>query len=69
VCVILLRHTAPNELTLLWSTNAPGWTLESAAAVASAAWNPVTNAVGIVGTNFSLSLDTTVAQQYIRLRK
>lgn len=66
---LALRLTAPNEVTISWSTNAPGWTLESAAAVAPAAWNPVTNAAGIVGTNFSLGLRTTGAQQYLRLRK
>lgn len=66
---LALRQSASNELTLSWSTNAAGWALESAAAMIPAAWNPVTNTVGIVGTNFYLSLTTIGAQQYFRLRK
>jgi hypothetical protein len=65
---LILRQTASNEVTISWSTNAPGGTLEAAAAVAPAAWNPVTNAVGLVGTNFSVNLTTAGAQQYFRLR-
>ena len=66
---LALRQTAPNEVTLSWSTNAAGWRLESSAAASPAAWNPVTNAFGLVGSNFSLSLDMAGAQQYFRLRK
>ncbi len=66
---LALRQAASNELTLSWPTNASGWALESTAAVTPAAWNPVTNGVGIVGTNFSLSLNMAEAQQYFRLRK
>jgi hypothetical protein len=66
---LTLSQTASNEITLAWSTNATGWTPESTPAVTPAAWSPVTNAVDIVGTNFSLNLNTAGAQQYFRLRK
>jgi hypothetical protein len=66
---LALRQTASNEVTLSWSTNAAGWALESAAAVTPAAWNPVTNGVGVVGANFSLNLNMAGAQQYFRLHK
>jgi hypothetical protein len=66
---LAIRQTAPNEVTLAWPTNAPGWALEAATAVTPAAWKPVTNGLGIVGTSFSLNLDMVGAQQYFRLRK
>jgi hypothetical protein len=66
---LALRQTASDEVTLSWSTNAAAWALESAAAVTPVAWNPVTNGVGLVGTNFSLNLNMAGAQQYFRLRK
>jgi hypothetical protein len=66
---LALSQTASNEVTLAWSTNAAGWALESAAAVTPVAWTPVTHAVGIVGTNFSLNLNMAGPQQYFRLRR
>jgi hypothetical protein len=66
---LAIRQTASSEVTLSWPTKAAGWALESTAAVTAAGWNPVTNTVGIVGTNFSLNLNMAEAQQYFRLRK
>jgi hypothetical protein len=66
---LALRQTVSNVVTLSWSTNAAGWSLESAEAVTPVAWGPVTNGVSIVGTNFSLNLNMAGAQQYFRLRK
>ena len=66
---LALGQTASNKVTLSWPTNAAGWALESTAAVIPAAWHPVTNDVGIVGANFSLTLNMAGAQQCFRLRK
>ena len=66
---LALRQATSNEVILSWSTNAAGWALESTIAVTPAVWNPVTNGVGIVGTNFSLNLNMAGAQQNFRLRK
>jgi hypothetical protein len=66
---LALKHTAPNEVTLSWPTNAAGWALESATAATPAAWNPVTNDVSVVGTNFSVGLNMSGEQQYFRLQK
>jgi hypothetical protein len=55
--------------TLSWTTNAVGWELQSAASVAAANWDTVTNVPGIAGTNFSLSITTADTQQFFRLHK
>jgi hypothetical protein len=55
--------------TLSWTTNAVGWELQSAASVAAANWDTVTNVPGMAGTNFSLSIITAGTQQFFRLHK
>src|SRR5689334_5111755 len=46
----------PQQATLLWTTNAVGWELESAAAVETTDWVGITNVPVIAGANFSLSI-------------
>jgi hypothetical protein len=58
------RHAA-----LLWTTNAAGWELQSAAVGSATNWDTVTNAPGVVGTNFSLSITTADTQRFFRLAK
>jgi hypothetical protein len=55
--------------TVSWTTNAVGWELQSATSVAAVNWDTVTNVPGIAGTNYSLSVTTTNAQQFFRLHK
>lgn len=59
----------PLHVTLSWTTNAVGWTLESAASVTAANWDIITNAPGIAGTNFSLNISPDAAQKFFRLQK
>jgi hypothetical protein len=54
---------------LSWSTNAVGWNVESAMSLRGASWQVVTNNPGIVGTNYTVTVGTTNAQQFFRLHK
>lgn len=54
---------------LFWSTNTVGWMLESAESLGATNWNPLTNAALIAGSNFSLTISTSEAQQFFRLGK
>ena len=54
---------------LSWSTNALGWTLESATSLAAANWDTITNRPGTAGTNFLLNIAVTGSQQFFRLHK
>jgi hypothetical protein len=55
------------DVSLLWSSNAIGWQLQSAMSFPTTNWNTITNHTDTVGTNFSLSLPTTGTQQFFRL--
>jgi hypothetical protein len=66
---INIKQVDPLHATLSWTTNAVGWELQSAAAVAAANWDTVTNVPGIAGTNFSLGITTADTQQFFRLHK
>jgi hypothetical protein len=52
-----------------WSTNSTGFSLESATNLPAAAWITVTNSVATQGQQFTVTVDTTLPQQYFRLRK
>jgi len=67
--LVSIQPNGPLQATLLWTTNAVGWELESAASVTAVSWIGVTNVPGITGTNFSLSVDTTGDKQFFRLHK
>jgi hypothetical protein len=66
---INLNQTDALHATLSWPTNAAGWVLESADSVMTANWQVITNAPGLAGTNFAVSIGTTSAQQFFRLHK
>lgn len=66
---INFQKTSVQSATLSWPTNAAGWELQSANSVGTANWDTITNTIGISGTNFSVSITTTNAQQFYRLRK
>ena len=57
------------QATFLWSTNASGYTLESAASFDSGHWESVTNAPVVVGSQFSITVDAVAAQRFFRLYK
>ena len=66
---IRLQPADPTHFTLLWTTNAPGWGLESSTLLAPANWQTVTNNPGITGTNYSLTISNTGTAQFFRLHK
>lgn len=63
------RRIDPLNAELSWSTNTVGWNLESAMSLPATTWQLVTNNPGILGTNFSVTVSTTNAQQFFRLHK
>lgn len=65
---INIAPTDALHATLSWTTNAVGWTLESATSVIATNWSSVTNVPIITGTNFSLNLGTDGASKFFRLR-
>lgn len=63
-----ITASASHVATLTWPTNFSGWLLESSASPVSTPWFTVTNQPSITGTNYSLSLNSTNAQNFFRLR-
>jgi hypothetical protein len=66
---INIRQDDASHATLLWTTNAIGWTLESTSSLVAPAWNAITNQPDVAGTNFSLSIVTGNAQGFFRLHQ
>jgi hypothetical protein len=64
---IHIALTDPTDISLLWSSNAIGWQLQSSVSFPATNWGTNTNRADVVGTNFSLSLPTTATQQFFRL--
>jgi len=64
---IFIRHVATQRATLTWATNSVGWKLQCVSSLAGTDWSTVTNTPSIVGTNFSLEIDTVGSQQFFRL--
>jgi hypothetical protein len=58
----------PAGLRFSWSTNYPGYSLQSAATPSAASWDAVTNTPGTVGSEFSIEVDATEAQRFFRLK-
>jgi hypothetical protein len=52
----------------LWSTNYPGYTLQSAVTPTPASWDTVTNVPVIVGSEFGVEIDATEALRFFRLQ-
>lgn len=60
---------AGNSLTLLWSTNPPGFVLQSSPEPEGGNWLTVTNPAGLVGTNRSVTLPSSGGWRFYRLLK
>jgi hypothetical protein len=66
---INLKKTDSVHASLLWTTNAAGWNLESAVSLTMPDWAAVTNSPVIAGTNYSLNIPMLETQQFFRLHK
>ncbi len=66
--VLNLTQLSVQRVTLAWTTDANGWILESCTAPAGSNWNTIANLPSLNGTNFTLDLASTNAQQFFRLR-
>jgi hypothetical protein len=64
-----IQPVAAAQTQFSWSTNFTGFSLESATNLPANAWIPVTNSVATQGQQFTVTVDTTLPQQYFRLRK
>lgn len=58
-----------NVLTLLWSTNPPGFVLQSSSEPEGGNWLTVTNPAGLVGTNRSVTVPRSSPWRFYRLSK
>lgn len=63
-----ITSSAPGQAALVWPTNAPGFTLETAFSLPASAWNGVTGAPVIVSNLFNVTVPATNPQQFFRLR-
>jgi len=67
---LTVAKIAPAETLLQWPTNYSGFMVESALSLeAGSLWRPFTNVVTVNGAVFSVSVSTTNAAQFFRLRK
>jgi len=67
---LTIAKTAPPEAFLEWPTNYTGFMVESALSLdAPGVWQPITNVVTVNGASFSVSVNTTNAARFFRLRK
>jgi hypothetical protein len=62
-----ITTSAPLQTTLSWSTNAVGFTLETALSLPAPSWSAVTNVPVVLGNQFIVTVPATNAQQYFRL--
>jgi hypothetical protein len=63
-----LSSSNPGSLRLSWSTNYPGYALQSAPAPAATAWESVTNVPVTAGSDFTIEIPATGAQRFFRLK-
>jgi hypothetical protein len=67
---LTIAKTAPAEVLLQWPTSPAGFTLESASTLGTGSiWNPITSGITINGTVNSVSVSTTSADGFFRLRR
>ena len=66
-CQLNIEQVDVLHVAVSWSTNAVGFELQSATSLAVANWDAFTNVPGIVGTNFSLTIETDGGQRFFRL--
>jgi hypothetical protein len=64
-----LTMSAPGnrQLQISWPTNFPGYSLESTTNLATSFWSSVTNSVTNTAGVFSVTIDTSLGQQFFRL--
>jgi hypothetical protein len=67
--ILFIQRGGASQLEVLWSTNATGFTLESASTLPASSWSSVTNSPQIVGSRFVVSLDMIFQQRFFRLHK
>ena len=61
---------AGDQATLSWPSTAPGWQLEARGELSSApGWTTVTNAIGVAGGEFTVTVDAGAGARFFRLRK
>ena len=65
---LTLSSVAPRALRFSWSTNYPGYGLQSAAAPTATSWDAVTNAPVTAGSEFTVELEATDVQRFFRLK-
>src|SRR3989440_1309857 len=66
---LTIAKTAPAEAFLDWPTNYTGFMVESALSLeAGSLWRPFTSVVTVNGADYSVSVSTTNATQFFRLR-
>lgn len=65
---IQVSKTSATRLQASWSTNYSGFALESASSLQSANWGAVTNVPAVVGSNYTINIDTTGTLRFFRLK-
>ncbi len=68
VPALQITMIGPARFQVLWSTNYPGYSLQSAPTPTPANWDTVINVPVIVGGEFGVEIDMTEAQQFFRLK-
>jgi hypothetical protein len=66
---LTMAKTTPAQAILQWPTNFTGFTVQSSLSLAPSVWQPFTGAVTVNGTNFGVSVSTTNAARFFRLRR
>jgi hypothetical protein len=67
---LTIAKTGPAQARLEWGTNYLGFIVQNAATLASPSlWLPISNPVTVNGTNYTVSVSTTNAARFFRLRR
>ena len=66
---IQFRKIGPLNAELSWPTNAVGWNVQSSISLPGTTWQVLANNPAIVGTNYTVTVGITNAQQFFRLHK
>jgi hypothetical protein len=65
---IYITATGGEQAQITWSTNYNGFNLEESLTLPAASWQTVTNSKIIVGSQFSVTVDTFETARFFRLR-
>jgi hypothetical protein len=63
-----ISTASPERFQFLWSTNYPGYIIQSAPTPTPASWDTVTNIPTIMGDKFNVEIDATDTQRFFRLK-